>query len=721
MPKILFDERSEQTPQIVGRTLGVAELFRNFRGILRRRLPSMLLVAAIIFGIAMAFILTMTPRYEAVVRIRIDPKLNPLATAQDSNPAALNAEAIETEISVMKSLDLARIVTKKLGLERDPEFAAQTGPETSAANAQARLNATARRVSNRLTVNRDKLSYVITLSFPAKEPQKAAKIVNAFADSYLDRNVGSQMSTSQRQADFFRERLDEMAKEVNVADAKLASYRAAAGISGDGAGASVLDQQIAPLSTQLATAEAAAAEARAKAAVAVRQRATGGVSAVSEVRNSGVIADLSRQRTEILRSQGEVLARYGAKHPESIRVTGQLATIDKQIADEAQRTVAALQSDAAAADAQVNSLRSAMASLSGQRASQTRATASADALARDAEAKRAAYDRMSQLSLSSTQASRSSIAQAEIVDRAQPGSTASANKKALLSGLALISSLAIGFAYGMSVELLQGGVRSIDDVQDYFDLPVLASVPYSGSKKLLGMRRGNELPADSLLRTPASAYGEALRTARAALVGTDSRTAPKVIALLSALPGEGKTTTALALGRMLAINDSRVLIIDGDLRRAGMREVAQQSPEKGLLDILTADLPPEQAIERDQVDGLDLILVSKPHFTPKDLFSGEAMANLMRWARARYDIVLIDSPPILGLADARTLALIADTSVMAVRWGKTPPMAVETGLAALRADGVHIAGVMLTMVDPNSEAAGGMYYSGKYSKYYQPA
>jgi capsular exopolysaccharide synthesis family protein len=228
-------------------------------------------------------------------------------------------------------------------------------------------------------------------------------------------------------------------------------------------------------------------------------------------------------------------------------------------------------------------------------------------------------------------------------------------------------------------------------------------------------------PADALIRAPASAYGEALRTARAGILGADGRGSPQVIAFLSALPGEGKTTTALAFGRMLALNESKVLLIDGDLRRAGLRHVTGQAPEIGLFEVLTDDLSPEQAIRPDQVEGLDLILVSKPHFTPKDLFAGDAMTRLMKWARQNYDIVLIDSPPTLGVADARTLASIADTAVMTIRWGKTPPMAVETSLAALRADGVNVAGVLLSMVDPDSEAIGGMYYSRKYTKYYQTA
>lgn len=712
------DEPGRAT-RMAGKAPTVSDLVSSIRGTFRRRIGLMLLVAGLLFAGALVFISLLTPQYEAATRIRIDPSRNPLAGPADQGVAGLNSETIETEVSVMSSLDLARDVVRRLNLDRDPEFMPKEDSERRPLSDAERLNVVARNVMRHLSVDRDKLSYIISVTVKAGEPQKAARIANAFADSYLALRVGSQVGTAERQAAFFRQRLEELGKEVNAAGERLAAYRARTGITESGSAGTIVDQQVAPLSTQLATAEADAASARSKAAVAQAQIAHGVLDSVSEVRSSTVIADLRRQRAEIVRNMGEVESRYGAKHPETIRVTQQLAAIDKQIQDEAQRVVRSLQADAASASAQVASLRGAMAQLQGERSQNARASAVADNLQRDYDAKRAGYQRMSDLSLQSTQSTRNSIAQAEIVERAEPPSGPSAPKKPLLIALALVASLAVGFAVGVAQEVLQGGLRTIGDVEEGFGLPVLATVPNDRRGRGLLRRRSTVSPAERLVDAPATPFAEALRTARASLMGADPTTAPRVIAFASALPGEGKTTTALAFARICAMNDFPTLLIDGDLRRAGLRRAIGATVDNGPAEVLSGQVQPEAAIIADRVPKLDMLIGREPFFTPKDIFAEPAMRQLLAWAKTRYQTIILDLPPVLGVADARTLAMLADATVLVVKWGATPPQAVDLALSSLQSDGSRVAGAILTMVNPSAEAVGGTYYSGKYTDYYQ--
>lgn len=681
---------------------------------MRRWLP-MLLATGVIFAAAAATIMLMPSRYTSTAHVRIDPTRNPLASSQGDALATLTSESIETEVAAFRSPELSRLVVRRLNLERDPEFTKGLG-RTAASRAEARGQAIAARVEAGLTVAREGLTYVIAVSFTSRDPESAARIANAFAEGYIDLRVGSGIGTAERKALFFQQRLDALSREANDAEARLARYRAANGIVGDTAGGTITDQQIAPLSTQLAAAEAEAADARASLTVAEDQIASGGLDAVSEVRSSPVMADLRRQRAEVLRAKGEIESRYGEKHPESIKVRDQLQALDQQIEAEAQRAVGTLRAGAVASEARVGSLRSTLAHLRGEQAQETRASATAAELERDATAKRDAYDRTAQLSLQSTQAAQNSIAQAEIVDRASTPTSPSSPKRKLLLFVSAVVALAGGLAVAITLDLLQAGMRTTADIEERYGIPVLAAVPD------ITRRRSRQLTsaADLVITEPASAYVESIRNARASLARGPDKDAARLIALTSALPREGKTTLSLALARTCAKGGMRTLLIDCDLRRATLAGVAGRNVDSGLVQLLQGKVGRDEVIIRDQVAGLDLLPVAAPFFESEDQFA-DLMSELVAWARHNYATVLLDLPPILGVAYARTLAAQADRVVFAVKWGKTPPSAFETALTLLQADGASISGAIYTMVTPNAEGMGALSYASRHAAYYQQA
>ncbi|QAY77477.1 polysaccharide biosynthesis tyrosine autokinase [Sphingosinicella sp. BN140058] len=702
----------EGTPEVVGYEARLADTLRSLRDMIRRRWLTLFLVTAAVVAIGATLIMLMTPKYEAVARIQIDPSRNPLSSASN-DVASLASEAIETEVTVLNSEDLARQVVKQLNLQNDPEFTRGLAPAEGAPplTNEERISAVAGKVQRQLSVGRDRLTYVINIRFKANDADKAAKVANTYAETYINSKVGSRMGTAERQAAFFRQRLDELGREVRAADQAVAQYRAQAGIVAQGQGSTTIaDQQVAPLSTQLATAESEAAEARSNLAAARAQIARGGLDAVSEVRSSPVISDLRRQRAEVLRNMGEVSARYGERHPESVKVREQLAGLDEQIKAEAQRAVSSLEAAAGAAQARATSLRGTLHGLEGQQARNTRASATAETLEREAQSKRAAYDKIAELSLQSTQASRNEISQATIVDRAVAPVRPTSPNRPLLLALTLIVALAAGGTTVIVQELLVSGIRSVGDFENQFGIPVLAALP----------RVKHASPADLIADRRTSLYAESLRIARAAIFGTRGVTPPKVIAITSALPDEGKTTTSAAFARVLALSGQRTLLIDCDLRRAAMRMIVPTGESAGLIALLNGSAAIEQAIVKDRVENLDVVLVTAPHFATDDLFGGDRLKTLLATLSPHYDTILLDLPPLVGLADGRTLATMADATILVVKWGSTPAAPIDSALGWLRADGANAIGALFTMVDPSAEALGGMYYSKKYGAYYQP-
>jgi capsular exopolysaccharide synthesis family protein len=342
------------------------------------------------------------------------------------------------------------------------------------------------------------------------------------------------------------------------------------------------------------------------------------------------------------------------------------------------------------------------------------ATAAGISLEREAAAKRAAYDRLAQISMESAQtagAEQEQVAQAAIVDRAEPPATPTSPNRPLLLTMALLASVAIGLTTIVVQEMMVTGLRTVEDVEDQLGVPVLAAVPMAAKIKS---------PADLLLAKPTSLYAESFRIARASILGVGSPQTIKVIAVTSALPGEGKSTTALSLARTMASKSTRTLLIDCDLRRATQKQLSGGDAivGPGLWEVLTGTASVEDAIQQSTVTGLDQLFIREPHYTSGDAFGDGRMERLLHSLREKYDHIILDLPPLVGLADSRFLAVLADTTAVIVKWDETPARAVASAIGWLRSDGATVAGVIYTFVDPASDAIGGLHYSKKYSEYY---
>ncbi|MEN3748075.1 AAA family ATPase [Sphingomonas sp. HF-S3] len=692
----------------------LADIIAAVRDTLRRRWLVLTIVTALIVVAGVVVVYQMTPLYSSQARIRIDPSRDPLSKAADAR-TELSAEAIETEVTAMYSLDLARQVVRKLNLMNDPEFAGAllNSDNAKVLNSAQRETTVANAVLSKLGVYREGQTYVLGVSYVSRDPVKAAAIANMFAELYISGRVGDKTGTATQQAQWFERRLAEMGEEVRKADAAVAQYRAQSGLlqsTASGVG-TIADQQVAPLAGSLAAADSEAAAARANYSSARAQVARGGLESVSEVLNSGVIADLKRQRTEVMRNKGEIEARYGSRHPESIKIREQLESIDVAIAAEARRVLGSLQAASASADARAASLRKTLNELDGKRALDARNTVAIEGLEREAAGKRAQYDSLSQQALASVQASRNSMSQAAIIDRAEPARAPSSPNKPLLIALALVAGLAAGASTITVQELMSGGLRTSDEVESQLGIPLLAAVP----------RETAPNPADLLIERPTSYFAEAYRIARAALLGNKEGLS-QIIAITSSVPSEGKTTTALAFARTLAIAGSKTLLIECDVRRAAMRRLVKQEPTRGgIVEVLQGSATLADTMTQGDVPNLDHLLAQTPYYTSENLFGSGTMEQLLKEVRGRYQHIVLDLPPLIGLADSRALAVMADMTLMVVKWEDTPGKVAAQALSMLQGDGANPVGVILTMVDSSADVVGGKYYSRKYSDYYQAA
>lgn len=691
----------------------LADVIAKVKDVLQRRWLVLVAVTLLVTALGVGATFLLKPYYQGIARLQIDPKQNPLVHTNNDAQASLGSEAIETEVSVINSLDTARQVVRRLKLDQDAEFLkpSSSGPPMTA---DQKIDAAATQLSSVTDVAREKLTYIIAIKVASLSPDKAAKIANEYTTAYMDGKVGTDIGTAARQASFFDQQLTKMGDDARQADEKVAKFEADNGIVRTNAkdGETITDQQVAPLAMQLATAEALAAEMRAKHAAAQHQLVTGKIDAITEVRNSATVQDLRRQRAAQVQTLTDMANRYGPRYPDYIKATKQLADIDQQLQQEQVRVVQSLRADADAADAQAGSLRGSMSRLEAKQSADARASVTLASLQRDADSKHAAYDRMAATTMDARQAAQNSIAQARIIDAAKVPMKPYWPRRDLMVLVSLVLGLAIGVGVITAQELMVTGMMTVAQVEDDLGLPLITAVP---------LLRGNDMPADMLMDKPTSQFAEALRNARATLMGVKGELQPKIIAMTSSLPSEGKTTTALALARTMALNGQRTIIVDVDVRRAQMRNIIDADVSgPGTVELLRGETTLDEAIQPTRLELLHSIAVQKPYFTSDNLFGTQAIHDILEGLAARYDVVILDLPPLVGLADGRFLAALADAVVLAIRWSYTPMNAVSSAVGWLRADGTNLVGALYTMVDQKSQAYNSYYYySNKYTEYYE--
>jgi capsular exopolysaccharide synthesis family protein len=681
-----------------------------------------------IFVLVMVGALLLPKMYFSNAAIRIDPNQH-----QALNPDALTSGAppdqalVDTEVAIMKSRTVAKAVVDQLHLAKDPEynpppnFLSNLFPKTKT-NVGDPDDGLIDALAKHVTIARDGTTYVVGLKVRSTDPEKAALIANTMAEQYIATSIEARTSNAAKQANWFGGRLESYGQAVKAADAAVARYKAEHGITTTSAQTgTVTDQQIAGLATQLATAESDAAAAHSNLQSAQSQIASGGIDSVSSVLSSPVIADLRRQRAEVDRERADIASRYGPKHPEYIKVQQQIDGLDRQIHEEERRTVANLQSLSNAAAARAASLRSQLNGLKGQQGGNAEANVQADALQREADAKRAVYTQLAQSAQQSGQEQHTSQSQATIVEQATAAAKPGFPNKPLFAVLGVLLGGMCGLGAVVLAEMLSRGVRTVEDVESGLGLPFVASVPQLTRRQLGSLPAGRRAPWDFISAKPMSGYAESFRAVRSALKLSGGK--GKVIAVTSTLPNEGKTTFTVGLGRVMGMSGDRVIIVDCDLRRNTMASVVKAAPGGGLIEVLSGETPVDEAIVRDSVDGVDVLPLRRVAFTPQDMIGGEAMKALLKLLAARYDYVVLDAPPMLAVADARALAKLADNVLLIVRWNRTPRQAIRAALRRLAQDGASTPGVVLSRVDTNAGGAlseqDPTFYYGAYRAYYQ--
>jgi polysaccharide biosynthesis transport protein len=545
-----------------------------------------------------------------------------------------------------------------------------------------------------LTVSNDGHSMTLHVSYRALSPEHAAAVVNAHMDSYRNVEVKTKVAAAEHANAALRSQVADLQQQLQVAETAIARYRAEHGLTGAAMDTGGVSTQLASLNTQLLAARADLAESKARAAGI---GAGGGGDTVPEVVSSGTIGGLRGQEAQLEAREADLSRYHGDAYPELQRVRASLQSLRAQIARQTGRERAAALQMVQRSRTREMSLEQSIAALTTQLNS---ADAGLQQLQGKAESIRSLLLNLEKRA-AETAANPALITPNSIIaSRANASAVSTSSKtKPLTLGGGFVG-FTLGSLLSLLLELRDKGFRTSAQVQQH-----IGSLTVSATPRAVGRHR--RVPADIILDDPRSVFAEALRVSWAniqlALDGPRSA-APRgrrpgtALGITSAVSGEGKSIHAFALARTAALAGEDVVLVDADLRRCGVSRLLDKKFRFTLKDVLRERCTADDAIFTEERSGA--------HFVPSApigmALTSQALGrffNLIQHLKQRFAIVIVDLPPILGLAETIRLAMATDSLALVIRWGQTERQSVQFALDTLRSASVSTIGVILNDVD----------------------
>ncbi|MBB4018709.1 MULTISPECIES: polysaccharide biosynthesis tyrosine autokinase [Chelatococcus] len=698
--------------------------------VLRRRGGVVVTTVCLILALTILALVLIEPRYSATAVVLIDPRQQRVISAEAVlSGIGSDAAAVESQVEVIESPTLALRVIEREKLENDPEFARRgflarvaeqlsigrhaSGHDEAALRRAAVLEA----LRERTRVKRRGLTYVLEITVTSQSPQKAARLANAVADEYLAGQLAAKYRATERASLWLGARLEELREQVRGAERAVEHYKAEHNLVSVGSGDNLLEQQIAEINQQMILARAKTAEARAKFAQIREAAGTGGgAPGIAEALGSLVVTNLRTQFAEAARRVAELGARYGGQHPSVTAARAQVDDLQQQIDAELARILSGVRNEYEVAVGREASLEASLAELKKEAARWGESTVRLRELEREAKALRSVYEQFLARSKETLEQQSLQIADAEIISPAMVPMRPSYPRTLLVLAVACAGSLLTGLSLAFAFEHLDPGFRSIEQVEAYLGLPCLGVLPLveeqarpvqseprtAGPATSRSWLWAVDRPADALMRIlveqPLSAFAEAVRTVRVGLRFADRGRGVQVLVVVSALPGEGKSTIAANLALALKAAGERVVLVDGDLRNPALTRALTPHAEQGLIEVLRGEQPLETILVEDEATGLTFLPTVRAGAVANaaELIETGHFDTMLKRLRLAFDHVIVDAAPLLPVVDSRAIVARADGALLVVEWGRTDRAAVQEAMRTLADNADRVTGAVLS-------------------------
>lgn len=627
-----------------------------------------------------------------------------------------NDNNLSSEVLIITSESMLLNVAQEMNLANNPDFMGP-GPYRNVNDPPVRA-AVVGLLSGGLQVAAIPNTQMVRITYTGGKAQLAADIVNHLINDYQQRSFESRFASTQRATHWLSDQLDDLKQQVETSQQQLMDLQKRLGVLGLDASKPGTTQATA--SVEALSAAAISAKVQRILAESKYRVIAGSDPAMleSNLAAEGMSSGLTQLRQDASATRAMIAQQsvtLGPKHPQILALQAHLREIEHDVKTESDRIIG--ESKQALVAAQTNEAET-TAALDKQKDDAYRLR---DDLVeytlrqRDYETNRALYDDLlSKLRSASVQAGLSAP-EIDIVDPAFKPLDATITPRSSILSRDLLFALVIGIGIAFTMESLDNGIRSVAEVEQITRLPSLAVIPRV--RRLTTDGSGALTVAQSniaVLSTSKSQFSEAFRSLRTALLLATTGHPPKIILLTSSMPTEGKTTVATNLASIMAQRETRVLLIDADLRRPNVHHRFGLNGRIGLSTILAGGATLEEAVKTvPEVPNLDVLCSGPVPPFPTEMLSSETMHELLVKCCGIYTHIVVDSPPILSVTDGVILSRQADAVVMVVRQGKSTRNSVRRARDLMARSGATVTGVILNSVDINSPEYHGYYgYSG---------
>ena len=634
--------------------------------------------------------LFVTPEYlaKAVIKIEVLPSS---AGVQISPPE--REMRLDTQTRQLGSPALAQVVARDLKLHRNRVFMEHNVPKgpLSPAEENARIAAAAEKLRLQTEVERPPRTQLIHVSVVTPSPRLSARIANHYVTAVQNWENRARDTRRQQALAYLGPQLQSSENEVQLAEKELAAARAKYRML-PGAGSTLDLSQINNIASEFVSASGQSAGLSARAS-GVARSGIGGIAPASE--SSPVLISQQRQYDELLRRKSELSATYADNYPELKAVNSQLGDLNSSISLETERVRAAAigaasanaareaqiaRSEASGAAARAGTISSFLRNYTAKAYSNTRDGVFIAKLERDVISKRDAYLAVSkQMQLAMSDMGYGAVNASVLSSATAPSLPMNVTRSNAITA-AFIGSLVLGCLLALVREMMDGRLWTSHQIRRRFGLPTFAMLPRVDEKLLVH-------PSDNpIVRHPRSIFAETAGALYRDVIRLHGGKAPQVLAISSALPGEGKSTVALSLATAAMAMGRRAILIDLDLRRHGMLQVMQrESNAPDLTDYLSHREPLERLVPAISTGYKEaahspalreaafpaVLSVHNPVPDPAALIASAELGDLVEALKQQFDFIVLNAPPLLAVRDAKTLSDLADDTLMVVRWGQT--------------------------------------------------
>ena len=710
---------------------------RAYGRILRKRLPTILIVFFLVFTVGLIATLKEKPIYRAQLLLEIQKENPDIPTIKDLYELeSVSDSYLKTQYSILASESVARQVIDQLHLDTLPEFNRPKWWQFEKRLSLPRKQTFAldpvrpgqdpevyqrvlERFQGRLTVDPVSRSRLVNVRFDSNDAQLSARIVNTLAEDYIDQNLDSRWKATQKATDWLSQQLVGVKAKLEKSEEQLQDYAQRNGLvfleTDKGTSENVANERLQQLQEELTKTQAERYEKEA----VYRLVQAGDYGSLPGVVENKLIQDLSERLAELKRQFADLSTKFNPEYPRVKEIQSQINEIEATLKEERQRVADKIANEYLAAVRRESLVKQALDEQQKQVNLIAEKAVQYNILKREVDTNRQLYEGLLQRLKEAGVSASLKASNIRIVDSAVPPAKPAKPKIPLNLAVATLLGLGLGISAAFLQERLDDTLKGADDVERLFGLPALALIPAVHHLNGNGPSVRRLLDHSNLLRSRQNgtasnpcacwhridqggkrhaALVEAFRSLRASVLLSTADHPPGSLLITSTQPGEGKTTVATNLAISLAQLGQRVLLVDADLRFPSLEKLFCIRENLGLVSYLTGQEDWRTAVCPSGSPGLDLLPCGPVPPNPAELLSSKSMGAFLGSAKSEYAFVILDSSPLLMLADSRILASLVDGVLLVAKSGATPREQIRQSQSGIRSAGANLIGVVLNNV-----------------------